>query len=46
MKGWNNHMKKAYQTPDVDILYIDATDVIATSGMGEWEDDYVEDEFN
>ena len=38
-------MKKLYQTPDVDILYLDTADIIATSGMGDQEDDYVDDDF-
>ena len=36
-------MKKAYQTPDIDILYLNVADIIATSGMGDQEDDYEND---
>lgn len=43
MKGKYDQMKKAYQTPDIDILYVDVADIIATSGMGDQEDDYVDD---
>ena len=43
MKGRYDHMKKAYQTPDIDILYLNVADIIATSGMGELEDDYADD---
>ena len=37
------NMKRTYQTPNVDILYLDVADIIATSGMGELEDDYADD---
>ena len=36
-------MKKNYQAPDINILYVDAADLITTSGMGEQEDDTAND---
>jgi hypothetical protein len=36
-------MKQNYQAPDINILYVDAADLITTSGMGEQDDDYEND---
>lgn len=39
-------MKKNYQAPDINVLYVDVADILTTSGMGEQPDDVVGDEMN
>ena len=31
-------MKKNYQAPDINVLYVDVADILTTSGMGEQPD--------